>query len=151
MNENLPVPAYFIVTFFISRLKSSINKSKPWTALTHQPNNHLREDPEALNLASSDYGNIVKETPAAVLEPSSINGVVHLISYAYNNSIPFQIAARGQGHSVRGQAMAKNGVVIDMSALRRNRKTPELLSPAAVGPRGNFTWTWVGSSCGLTC
>lgn len=138
MNENLPVPAYFIVTFFISRLKSSINKSKPWTALTHQPNNHLREDPEALNLASSDYGNIVKETPAAVLEPSSINGVVHLISYAYNNSIPFQIAARGQGHSVRGQAMAKNGVVIDMSALRRNRKTPGIVVSCRRWTTGEF-------------
>ncbi|KAG7030486.1 Cytokinin dehydrogenase 3, partial [Cucurbita argyrosperma subsp. argyrosperma] len=103
-------------------LKSGINKSKPWTGLHQQPNK-LRHDPEALNLAASDYGNMVKEAPAAVLQPSSINDVVHLISYAYNNPIPFPIAARGQGHSVRGQAMAKNGVVIDMSALRRNRKT----------------------------
>lgn len=125
MTENLPVPAYFIVTFFISRLKSSMGKSKPWTSFHLQPNKlRLRDDPEALNSASTDYGNMVKETPAAVLNPSSINDVVQLISYAYNNPIPFQIAARGQGHSVRGQAMARDGVVIDMSSLRRNRATP---------------------------
>lgn len=122
MTENLPVPAYFIVTFFISRLKSSMNKPKPWTTSHPQPNN-LRDDPEILALASSDYGNMVKQTPAAVLQPNSINDVVRLISYAFNNPIPFPIAARGQGHSVRGQAMAKDGVVIDMSFLRKNRDT----------------------------
>ncbi|KAG7021337.1 Cytokinin dehydrogenase 3, partial [Cucurbita argyrosperma subsp. argyrosperma] len=124
MTENLPV--HFIVTFFINRLKSSINKSKPWITLHPQPNN-LVHDPESLTLASSDYGNMVKEIPAAVLQPTSINDVVHLINYSYNNPIPFPVAARGQGHSVRGQAMAKNGVVIDMSYLRRNRETPGII------------------------
>ncbi|XP_028751575.1 cytokinin dehydrogenase 3 [Neltuma alba] len=81
----------------------------------------LRDDPEAINLASSDYGNLFRQSPLAVFHPSSIYDIISLIRSSYSSSVPFRIAARGQGHSTRGQAMAPNGVVVDMSALRRQR------------------------------
>ncbi|XP_011077992.1 cytokinin dehydrogenase 3-like isoform X2 [Sesamum indicum] len=80
----------------------------------------LRTDPDAVTAASNDYGNLVHEAPAAVLYPSSIQEIVDLIKLSNNCSTPFTVAARGRGHSVRGQAMAGGGVVVEMAALSRN-------------------------------
>lgn len=82
----------------------------------------LRDDPEAIRLASTDYGHILRENPAAVLYPSSINDISSLIKFANNVSVPFGVAAKGQGHSTRGQAMARNGIVVEMSSLRNHRR-----------------------------
>jgi len=105
----------------------TLGNANPWTNLlpaklqTLQIANRLRDDSDAIRLASSDYGNIVREIPAAVLYPSSVNDIASLIKFAHSSSSPFNIAARGQGHSVRGQAMARNGVVVDMTSLRNHR------------------------------
>ncbi|KAJ9697167.1 hypothetical protein PVL29_009092 [Vitis rotundifolia] len=42
------------------------------------------------------------------LYPSSIRDFASLVNFSYNCSSPFSIAARGQGHSLRGQAMLNN-------------------------------------------
>ncbi|KAF4391878.1 hypothetical protein G4B88_007453 [Cannabis sativa] len=138
--ENVLIQTYAMFVFLISRLIFSFgNKSKPWISTTTTTNNkgptttplfpnnnkengyNLRNDSEALEMASSDYGNMVREIPAAVLDPSSINDIANLIKSSNNSSTPFRIAPRGQGHSIRGQAMAKNGVVINMTALKGHR------------------------------
>ncbi|XP_073298604.1 cytokinin dehydrogenase 2-like [Primulina huaijiensis] len=77
----------------------------------------IRNDSQAIRLASTDYGDIVHQNPSAVLYPSSINDITDLIKSSINNVRPFTIAARGNGHSVRGQAMASNGVVVNMKSL----------------------------------
>ncbi|KAE7998540.1 hypothetical protein FH972_003077 [Carpinus fangiana] len=76
-------------------------------------------DSETIKLASTDYGHIVQEIPAAVFHPTSVNDTAILINFAYNNNttVPITIAARGRGHSVRGQAMARGGVVVNMTSL----------------------------------
>ncbi|XP_030487220.2 cytokinin dehydrogenase 3 [Cannabis sativa] len=138
--ENVLIQTYAMFVFLISRLIFSFgNKSKPWISTTTTTNNkgptttplfpnnnkengyNLRNDSEALEMASSDYGNMVREIPAAVLDPSSINDIANLIKSSNNSSTPFRIAPRGQGHSIRGQAMAQNGVVINMTALKGHR------------------------------
>lgn len=81
----------------------------------------LRDDPDSIKLASTDYGHIVRDIPAAVLYPSSSKDIAALINLANNFSVPFRVAARGQGHSVRGQSMVHNGVVVDMTSLRKFR------------------------------
>ncbi|KAL0374499.1 UNVERIFIED_CONTAM: Cytokinin dehydrogenase 3 [Sesamum radiatum] len=81
----------------------------------------LRNDSVSIKKASNDYGNIVHEIPSAVLFPSSIKEISGLIRSSNKRSPPFTVAARGRGHSVRGQAMARGGVVVDMTALN---KTP---------------------------
>ncbi|XP_062148850.1 cytokinin dehydrogenase 3-like [Alnus glutinosa] len=129
MAANFPSTPNFIVLFliYISRLMPTVGNPNPWTNLlpaklqTLQIANRLRDDPDAIRLASSDYGNIVREIPAAVLYPSSLNDIASLIKFAHSSSSPFNIAARGQGHSVRGQAMARNGIVVDMTSLRNHR------------------------------
>ncbi|KAF1864435.1 hypothetical protein Lal_00021857 [Lupinus albus] len=42
---------------------------------------------------------------------------LELIKYSNSLQTPFTIAARGQGHSVNGQAMADDGVVVNMTRL----------------------------------
>ncbi|GAU34783.1 hypothetical protein TSUD_205880 [Trifolium subterraneum] len=84
--------------------------------------NKLHSDPETIKIASSDYGNIIQEFPKAVFHPSSIQDIITLIKISNNSSVPFNIAARGQGHSTNGQSMARDGVVVDMASFRKQRK-----------------------------
>ncbi|KAL5771004.1 hypothetical protein ACOSP7_015158 [Xanthoceras sorbifolium] len=79
----------------------------------------IHTDPDAIKAASTDYGHIVTQTPAAVLYPSSSEDLKTLIGFSFNSSAPYTVAAKGRGHSVRGQAMATNGVVVDMLSLRK--------------------------------
>ncbi|KAI3711557.1 hypothetical protein L1987_70096 [Smallanthus sonchifolius] len=112
--------AYFLVPFIIHSLVfMTLVSSRP---LSNTPNeiteNNLCTDTICMKTASSDYGKLVQDLPFGVLRPSSVYDIVHLVRSSYNSSSPFTIAARGNGHSVRGQAMAKNGVVIEMSSLK---------------------------------
>ncbi len=75
----------------------------------------LLTDRASLRAAADDYGHAVHRRPLAVLKPGSIADVVRLLQFA--NAHGLQIAARGQGHSTRGQAQVRAGVVIDMSSL----------------------------------
>lgn len=127
MAEKFPIPTYIIIILIISRLISTIGNSKPWNILvphkllTLDIGSRLHLDPAAIKSASSDYGNIFKENPVAVLYPSSTEDIAALVKAAYNSSVPFKIAAKGRGHSVRGQAMADGGVVVEMMALKNYR------------------------------
>ncbi|XP_061374621.1 cytokinin dehydrogenase 3-like [Gastrolobium bilobum] len=129
MAENYPFSTYFILLLItITRLISTVGKTEQWKTLlppevatVNSISHKLRDDPEAIQLASRDYGNLVHDLPKAVFDPSSIYDIVKLIKLSYNSSVPFNIAARGQGHSTRGQAMARDGVVVDMAGFRERR------------------------------
>lgn len=106
-----------------------VGKLKPWTT-NHSTSlpyalfsldmaTRLRTDSNAIKMSSSDFGNMVKTIPSAVLLPTHISDIIDLVKFSYNSSSPFTIAARGHGHSVRGQAMASNGVVVDMTSLNK--------------------------------
>ncbi|KAG6588042.1 Cytokinin dehydrogenase 3, partial [Cucurbita argyrosperma subsp. sororia] len=113
-----------------TRFKSSIDKSEPWINFLPAspfPDHHeltvatnLSYDPAALSSAATDFGHMLSSPPAAVLFPSSINDIVCLIKLANSIPVPFNIAAKGCGHSVRGQAMAGNGVVVEMTSMNNN-------------------------------
>lgn len=125
LNSHLKMPNY-----------SSQNPSKPISFLTiiiilitityssnaclhtHLLHLRLRTDSDAIKAASNDYGNLVRRTPRAVLHPSTIDDVVQLVKLSNDCPTPFAIAARGRGHSVRGQAAAHGGVVVEMASLR---------------------------------
>ncbi|KAI3880668.1 hypothetical protein MKX03_008079 [Papaver bracteatum] len=71
----------------------------------------------SINLASTDFGKLIQSKPKAVLYPSSHQDIANLVNCSYTSTRPFSIAAKGRGHSVRGQAMTQNGVVIEMRSL----------------------------------
>lgn len=122
------LPAYMVFMFITNRLMSIINKFRPWLkysspynkVLTVDVSNGFGFDPESTKIASTDYGKIVQEFPAAVYKPSTVSDIVNIVKFSYISPLPFTIAPRGHGHSIRGQAMARNGVVIDMSSLNNN-------------------------------
>eukprot|EP00253_Pinus_taeda_P023396 PITA_23396 len=67
--------------------------------------------------ASSDFGGIYHNKPAAVLTPSSAEDISKLMRIAAT-SPNLTVAARGNGHSIGGQAMALNGIVVNMASLK---------------------------------
>ncbi|CAH9101871.1 unnamed protein product [Cuscuta epithymum] len=116
----LASPTLYIFLFVLNRLVSIL--IKPWNSII--PNailDHIadkfRVDSHAKTAAATDFGGRVQETPAAVLYPSSIDDIIDLVRFSYTFPSPFPIAARGHGHSVLGQASAKDGVVVNMGAL----------------------------------
>ena len=126
MAVNFPISVYFTAIFIISRLVSIMGISKPWInnsskIISLDITGKLSVDPSAIELASQDFGHIVKVIPEAVLYPSSPEDIATLIKFSYNNSIPFSIAAKGHGHSIWGQAMASNGVVVNMTSMKKHR------------------------------
>ncbi|WVZ10335.1 hypothetical protein V8G54_014865 [Vigna mungo] len=128
MALNYPSSTCFILLLVtITRLIYTVGKTEQRKALIlpdldiENIFHKLRDDPETIQMASTDYGHIVHELPAAVFHPSSIDDIATLIKTSYNSFVPFHIAARGQGHSTQGQAMARDGVVVDMATLRKQR------------------------------
>ncbi|CAN1157955.1 Cytokinin dehydrogenase 3 [Linum perenne] len=92
--------------------------SQPLTCpLPTQLGSKLRTDPTTLASASVDFGNIVHVEPSAVLFPSSAEDISQLITSSYGCHVPYGIAARGNGHSARGQDMVSDGVVLNMTSL----------------------------------
>ncbi|XP_052107366.1 cytokinin dehydrogenase 3 [Arachis duranensis] len=83
--------------------------------------NNLVCDNVTLTLASTDFGLTIHEKPLAVLEPTSITEISELIKVSNSLSTPITIAARGQAHSVHGQAMAREGIVVNMTHLNGYR------------------------------
>ncbi|KAF7023978.1 hypothetical protein CFC21_036399 [Triticum aestivum] len=79
----------------------------------------IRDDAEATALASTDFGNVTVAPAAAVLYPSCPADIAALLRASCARSSPFPVSARGRGHSVRGQAAALDGVVVDMPSLGR--------------------------------
>ncbi|XXG64224.1 hypothetical protein AAC387_Pa05g2228 [Persea americana] len=109
--------------------EESSSQGNPWSTILPsellEPNlvTKIRVDPQATNLASTDFGNLTCSLPAAVLYPSSVKDIATLIKASYSASLPFPIAAKGHGHSIHGQALALDGVVIEMSSLKGGDKS----------------------------
>ncbi|RDX95513.1 Cytokinin dehydrogenase 3, partial [Mucuna pruriens] len=106
-----------------------VKEVEAWSAF-HAPKElaaKFSRNPEALSLASTDYGHIVHKIPWVVFEPSSLNDISDLISFSNSLPIPFTIAPRGQGHSVLGQAMTRDGVVLNMTHLNAFRNGSGIL------------------------
>ncbi|KAI5415187.1 hypothetical protein KIW84_040584, partial [Lathyrus oleraceus] len=98
------------------------SQSQPWSPLD-APKELLQmliRDPFTLSLASTDFGHIIHKTPFAVFAPSSIQDISKLIKFSNSLPIPFTIAALGRGHSVNGQSMTNDGVVVNMTELNNN-------------------------------
>ncbi|QHO22016.1 hypothetical protein HN873_037944 [Arachis hypogaea] len=114
-------PTYFKLLLIIITTLGKIVTAEEISAVENI-SDKLRNDTESLWKVSRDFGNIVHEVPAMVFHPASVDDIANLIKSSYSSPVPFAIAARGQGHSTGGQAMARDGVVVDMAALRRERK-----------------------------
>ncbi len=76
----------------------------------------LLTDDASRQARGTDLGLIIFNTPQAVLRPKSINDIKTMVKFCSARHIV--VSARGQGHATHGQAQAKAGLVIDMSAMQ---------------------------------
>ncbi|ESQ50496.1 hypothetical protein EUTSA_v10023158mg [Eutrema salsugineum] len=107
-----------LITVFICLLPSIIKSSEiTKVVLPKSLNLTLLTDPSTISAASHDFGNITTVTPGGVLCPSSPAEISRLLHYAATGERMFQVAARGQGHSLNGQASVSGGVIINMTCL----------------------------------
>lgn len=75
--------------------------------------------------------------PLAVLHPASVEDVARLLRAA-SRSPTLTVAARGNGHSINGQAMAERGVVVEMGAMDGRMVVGHHLAYVDVG--GGVLW-----------
>ena len=108
-----------LITVLVYLLPSFAKSSESTKVITlpKSLNLTLLTDPSTISTASHDYGNVTTVTPGGVLCPSSSAEISRLLRYAANGETIFQVAARGQGHSLNGQASVSGGVVINMTCL----------------------------------
>ncbi|KAK9273752.1 hypothetical protein L1049_018562 [Liquidambar formosana] len=76
-------------------------------------------DCESTGLASKDFGGMHAAKPLALIRPFGADDIVRVVRAASRLS-NLTVAARGNGHSINGQAMADRGLVIDMRAMEDN-------------------------------
>ncbi|XP_019462752.1 PREDICTED: cytokinin dehydrogenase 3-like [Lupinus angustifolius] len=110
-----------IVLWLTIMMVIGARSSEPWSPLQAPKElvDKLSRDPLLISLASTDFGHIIHENPFAIFAPSSINDISNLIKFSNSLPFPFTIAARGQAHSLQGQSMTNNGIVVNMTELNR--------------------------------
>ncbi|MED6146957.1 Cytokinin dehydrogenase 1 [Stylosanthes scabra] len=67
--------------------------------------------------AANDFGNIYHLPPLAVLNPATVSDISRVIKHVTESEPGLKVAARGHGHSLRGQSQAEGGIVINMESL----------------------------------
>lgn len=87
--------------------------------------------------AAMDFGGLVSAMPAAVVRPASADDVASAIRAAALTP-HLTVAARGNGHSVAGQAMAEGGLVLDMRALAASSRRGGAQMQLVQCPDGRF-------------
>ncbi|VFQ60772.1 unnamed protein product [Cuscuta campestris] len=68
------------------------------------------------SFAAKDFGGLHAVKPLAVVRPADADDVARVVRMALR-SPSLTVAARGNGHSINGQAMANRGVVLDMRSV----------------------------------
>jgi FAD/FMN-containing dehydrogenase len=72
-------------------------------------------DAAARSAVSTDFGGAVRRMPRASARARTAEDIARVVAYANGNRI--KITVRGQGHSLYGQTLIDDGIVIDSSAL----------------------------------
>jgi len=91
-------------------------------------------DPASLAPYATDAGNIVHETPVAVLIPGSVEDIQKMVRFC--KSLNIKVAARGQGHTTFGQSQVKRGLVIDMAPIN----TVYSIAPTSANVGAGLKW-----------
>ena len=94
----------------------------------------LLTDPASLAPYSNDVGQIIHETPVAVLLPGSVRDIATMVRFCRKRRI--KVAARGQGHTTFGQSQAEGGLIVDMGTLKQIHS----VGPTSTEVDAGLTW-----------
>ncbi|GER25164.1 cytokinin oxidase/dehydrogenase [Striga asiatica] len=81
----------------------------------------FRYDNATLELASQDYGLIVRDRPDSVFEPKYVRDIQFLIRQKYNRHDK-NLSLRAHAHSTRGQCQVLGGIVINMTSIKNTSR-----------------------------
>ncbi|XP_027180404.1 cytokinin dehydrogenase 7 [Coffea eugenioides] len=96
--------------------------------------------------ASKDFGGMQITKPLAVIRPAGAEDIAKVIKLA--SRLPnLTVAARGNGHSINGQAMADRGLVIDMKSMESYNKIEVRRHPPCADVGGGALWADVLKCC----
>ncbi|TKY74861.1 Cytokinin dehydrogenase 7 [Spatholobus suberectus] len=98
--------------------------------------------------ASKDFGGMRSVKPLAMVRPSAAADVARVVKAAVA-SPTLTVAARGNGHSVNGQAMAEQGLVLDMRAMEHPFQVLWIEGAPYVDVSGGALWEDVLKRCAL--
>lgn len=94
-----------------------------------QPNDSAYED------ARKVFNGMIDKRPALIVRCAAVADVVAAVKFARETNT--EIAVRGGGHGVTGNAVCDGGIVIDLSAMKRVRVDPRNRTAHA---EGGATW-----------
>ncbi len=92
-------------------------------------------DPASLAPYATDAGNIVHQTPVAVLLPGSVSDIQKMVRFCARYDI--KVAARGQGHTTFGQGLVSGGLIIDMGSINQVYSIGRARANVAAGIKWN--------------
>lgn len=105
----------------------------------------------ATGSAGKDFGGLYSFKPLAIIRPAGADDVARAVKSAYRSS-NLTVAARGNGHSINGQAMADRGLVIDMRSTEENHfKFVRMNGEILVDVSGGALWEDVLKRCVSMC
>ena len=94
----------------------------------------LDSDPNVRTAAAQDFGHLIYKRPRAVFRPATRYDIASLMRHAAHQGL--KVAARVQGHSIYGRALAEDGIVIDMGKI----STIRAVEPDRVVVEAGATW-----------
>lgn len=94
----------------------------------------LKTDPSSLAPYAADLGNIVHNTPIAVLFPGSVRDIQKMVKFCRRRGI--KVATRGQGHTTFGQSQVDGGLVVDIRTLNQIHS----IGPTTADVDAGATW-----------
>ncbi|HLV02941.1 MAG TPA: FAD-binding protein [Acidobacteriota bacterium] len=93
----------------------------------------VHTDEETVQMVTSDFGRLVRKTPAVVVAPETAEEVQKTIQFA--NEEGWSVGTRGEAHSQSGQSLNEGGILLDLSNLKQ------------IGPvEDGFLWAEGGAS-----
>ncbi|WVY90671.1 hypothetical protein V8G54_036185 [Vigna mungo] len=93
-----------------------------------------------------DFGGMKSAKPLAVIRPADAADVARAVKAAARTA-NLTVAARGNGHSINGQAMAENGLVLDMRAMEDRFTLLSIDGSLHVDVSGGALWEEVLKRC----
>ncbi|KAK9946204.1 hypothetical protein M0R45_011679 [Rubus argutus] len=103
----------------------------------------------AAGQAGKDFGGMNSLMPLAFIRPSGADDVARVVrAVASSSNLNLTVAARGNGHSINGQAMADKGLVLDMPSMEDHFSVVKMSNGSAYADvSGGALWEDVLKRC----
>ena len=104
--------------------------AEPFGATALLEGDYLVDDASRITVAT-DYGGAVRRIPRAMVRARTAEDIRRVVDYANGSHI--KVAMRGQGHSLSGQTLIDDGIVVDSTALNAIEYTSDDTLDAQAG------------------